>query len=142
MRIIAKFMCKEDCPNIKFNGICVESKWLESMIDELSAFMNSYCNMPICSVKFHMWLTGAEGESISFIIDADKTSIKEQVELEYALYRQFKGNELFYITQKDIDNFTYNNSDYWVQLIDDIKEDMGRWLYPMLERVKIQEIED
>lgn len=135
--IIIRFMCKDGCLNIKFNGNSVESTWLETMRDELLVFMKSYFNIPGCNIKFVMWSTDANGDDITFSVNTNVE--KSTDELNEVLYRQFKGNELFHITQKDIDNFTWNNNDYWIKLIDDIEEDMGRWLYPILEAVKVQE---
>ena len=139
MRITAKFICKEGCLNIKFNGNCVPGKWLEDATDELRWFLKSYLGTNKCDVKFRMWSTDATDDAITFSVDTDVEKSFE--DLSGALFRQFRGNELFRLKQEDIDNFTYSNNDYWIKLIDEIEiEEYMRWLYPMLDGVKVQEV--
>lgn len=75
------------------------------------------------------------GEFISFIIDKMPIKEQEHVDLEDELYRQFRGNELFHITQKDIDNW----DSYLKKLLPNyVGEDIGRWLFhPMLRGVRV-----
>ena len=132
----ARFICKEGCLNIKFNGNCVIGEWSKGVIEELAGLFNTQER----NVKFIMWSTDANDDAITFRIDIDTDM--DSTKLSDALFRHFIGSKLFRITQNDIDNFTWNNNDYWIKLIDDIEEDMGRWLYLMLEGVQVQEIEN
>lgn len=132
--ITAKFICKEGYLNIKFNGNCVPGEWSKGVTDDLSVFFDT----PVRKVKFMMWSTDATDDAITFRIDTDTDM--DSTKLSDELFSYFNGSRLFRIKQKDIDNFTWNNNDYWIKLIDDIEEDMGLWLCPMLERVQVQEI--